>query len=150
MGFSAKRGRAGQAGVAGRMDSTWFSPGPTFPCFVAVTVLCLYVRLVLSLESRTHSLEWGNFWMWMKVLLALPPGPNQEIGESVIPFVPRTRGIFLECVLDRGQHSGNSTQPERYSVLFASAGKWEGLLAGNVFVPIFIPQIPITLCRAMC
>ena len=46
--------------------------------------------------------------------------------------------------------STRATQPERYAVLFASAGKRKGLLVGNVFVPIFIPQIPITLCRAMC
>lgn len=66
---------------ASRMGSALFLLGPTFRCLAAVTALCWYGVLIRIPENRTHSLEWGNFWMWIKVLLTLPPDPAREIGD---------------------------------------------------------------------
>lgn len=59
-----------------------------------------------------------------------PSRPSPGDRRSVNPFVPRTKGIYLSWGVCWAVESTRATQPRSCSLLFASAGKLEGFLAG--------------------
>lgn len=134
MGHSAKRGWAGQARVACRMDSTLLSLGPHSQRFADGIVVCFKLPK-LNLEEE-------NFWVWIKDHLAHPSGPRFR------PEPRRWKICNSLCTEDHGGLSWSARQilhlrrqlslrPTHFH--FASAGKQEGLLAGPLFVHFIHP-----------
>lgn len=129
----------------------------TLPCFLwahipsgLLMVLLFVCGFALSLQTGLIVLRRGISGCRSKIVWPSLQAPSLGDDSSVTPSAPRTRGVFpgahtRSCELTA--HRQLSLRPVHFCC--ASAGKEEALLAGDLFVHIFIPQILITTCQAM-